>query len=172
MLVDLQRVHRPVGVFESIWVVLDIVYTGVGFGGARSIAPSAARPVAAEGVREYDLHLLERLGDVAVALENCHWLAPLARIGRGARDIRWKRAAREEEDVDEVGCDLSGVYTALVVVETGTVGSRVIDLDFAAFVVALAWGVDVAVVGRHASLHVAIARDAATFARMQSHVVA
>jgi hypothetical protein len=155
VLVDFQRVHGPVRIFEIVGVVLDVVYACVGFRSARSRIPDVASPVATEGVCENDLHFLESLGDVAVSLEDCHWLSPARRVRRSARDVRGDRATWEKEDVDERGCDFGGVDAAVVVVETFPVAPGILGRDLTSLIVALSRSIDIAIIGRDTSKHVA-----------------
>jgi hypothetical protein len=155
VLVDSQRVDGPVRVFEIVRVVLDVVHACVGFRSARSRIPDIASPVSAEGVGENDLHFLEGAGDVAVSFEDCHWLAPARWVRRSARNVRRNRATWEEKDVDEGRCDLGGVYATVVVVETFSVAPGILSRDLTSLVVALSRSIDIAVVSRYTSKHVA-----------------
>ena len=65
------------------------------------------------------------LRDVAAAGKVSHWCAPAAGVGGAGCDVGGNGGAREEVDVDVLGCPFCGIDSPTDGVEAGTKGLRV-----------------------------------------------
>nr|POE87324.1 hypothetical protein CFP56_29913 [Quercus suber] len=162
--VDLEGVDDPVGIGERAGVVGDVVVAGVGERRAGCVlAPDSTSVVTAEGVVEQDGEAVEVRGDIAAALELGDGGTPAGRVGAAVGDVRWDGVAAEEPDSDGVAVviNLGGVNTALVGVETSSVGRGVTRANCATLVGGLAGSVDIAVGGDDVAGEGAVVGDCA-----------
>ncbi len=147
LLINLHSINQPVCLRKRTWHQLRMRVTR-----CRHICTTASpphilrtRPLPTERGIEDDIHIGEMLIDVAVAGEVCHGCAPAAGIGGAGCDVGGNGGAREEVDVDVLGCPFCGVDSPTYGVEAGTKGLRILAHNGAPGIFLLVGGICVAV---------------------------
>jgi len=147
ILVDLERVDDPVGVFKGSRVVCNEIAAAARLGFASTIiAPDFTSPRTAKGEIEDDVVILEAGSNVARAAEplSC-WLTPASWIRGASGDVSRDSAAGEVVDGNASIGPMSSIDTATSSIEAISISSFGSGLDSASSVGSLATSVDVAV---------------------------
>lgn len=90
---------------------------------------------------------IKPLVDIASPLENSNWLSPVSRLRVSVQSIARNLSSREEPNLDEIAVPFHSVDSASITIEAIAPGVGTVVMGLTPLVVALAGGLDVAVLG-------------------------
>lgn len=86
-------------------------------------SPNCPTPLTTECSIEDNVMIFEMIIDVTTTLEVGCWGSPCGRVRSTICDVGGDGTRGEEPDANKIGCPLSRIDTAVIGVESGTVGS-------------------------------------------------